>query len=271
MKQKKLNGYLTAGLILAGVTVALIVLGAFWTPYDPDAMSVGAKFDPPSLAHLLGTDNFGRDIFSRVLQGAGSTLVIALATVAIGAAAGILVGALTGYCGGIVDDALMRLNDAMTAFPSILLALVIISLLGPGKKYNVIIALGLVFIPSFARVSRTAFAALRDVNYVKSARLMGASPARILVVHILPNTMQVLLPAITIGFNNAVLAEASMSYLGIGVTPTNPSLGYMLSEAQGMFLRAPWYALGTGLAIVLLVFSVGLIGEGLQRREKEVG
>ena len=132
-----------------------------------------------------------------------------------------------------------------------------------------IIALGLVFIPSFARVSRTAFAALRDVNYVKSARLMGASPARILVVHILPNTMQVLLPAITIGFNNAVLAEASMSYLGIG--STDASLGYMLSEAQGMFLRAPWYALGTGLAIVLLVFSVGLIGEGLQRREKEVG
>ncbi len=267
--KKRMNGYLAAGLILFGLSAALILLGAFWTPYDPSAMSVGGKFDPPSFAHLLGTDNFGRDIFSRVLQGAGSTFVIALATVAIGAGLGILVGALTGYFGGVVDDVLMRFNDAMTAFPSILLALVIISLLGPGNKYNVIIALGLVFIPSFARVSRTAFAALRDVNYVKSARLMGASPARILVVHILPNTMQVLLPAVTIGFNNAVLAEASMSYLGIG--NLDASLGYMLSEAQGMFLRAPWYALGTGAAIAVLVFSVGLIGEGLQRSEKGVG
>ena len=165
----------------------------------------------------------------------------------------------------------MRLNDALTAFPSVLLALVIISLLGPGKKVNVIIALGLVFIPSFARVTRTAFAALRDVNYVKSARLMGASPARILLVHILPNTMQVLLPAITIGFNNAVLAEASMSFLGIGATPPEASLGYMLSEAQSLFMSAPWYVLGAGGTIVLLVFSVGLIGEGLQQREKGVG
>ena len=164
----------------------------------------------------------------------------------------------------------MRLNDALTAFPSILLALVIISILGPGKKVNVIIALGLVFIPSFARVTRTAFASLRDVNYIKSARLMGASKARILAVHILPNTLPVLLPALTIGFNNAVLAEASMSFLGIGVTPPDASLGYMLSEAQGMLFAAPWYAGGTGLVIVLMVFSVGLLGEGLRRRDKGV-
>ncbi len=269
--KKKTNGYLTAGLILAALAVGMIVLGCFWTPYDPNAMAMGGKFEAPSLAHLLGTDDFGRDIFSRVLQGAGTTFFIALSTVAIGAVAGTLVGALTGYFGGIVDEALMRLNDALTAFPSILLALVVISLLGPGKSYNVIIALGLVFIPSFARVTRTAFASLRDVNYVKSARLMGASSARILTVHILPNTMQVLLPAITIGFNNAVLAEASMSFLGIGATPPDASLGYMLSEAQSVFRSAPWYALGTGGAIVLLVFSVGLIGEGLQRRGKGVG
>lgn len=271
MRRKRMNGYLWVGLILAGFMVALILLGLFWTPYDPNAMGVGSKFDAPSAAHLLGTDNFGRDIFSRVLQGAGTTFAIALATVAIGAVAGTLVGALTGYFGGIVDEVLMRLNDALTAFPSILLALVVISLLGPGKKYNVIIALGLVFIPSFARVTRTAFAAARDANYIKSARMMGASSGRILLVHILPNTMQVLLPAITIGFNNAVLAEASMSFLGIGVTPPDASLGYMLSEAQSMFMSAPWYALGTGAAIILLVFSVGLIGEGLQRRDKGVG
>ena len=270
MKKAKLNGYLKAGLILTAILTALIILGFFWTPYDPEAMMAGPKLQGPTWQHLMGTDKFGRDIFSRVLQGAGTTFTIAVCTVAIGAVCGTAVGALTGYFGGIVDEVLMRLNDALTAFPSILLALVIISILGPGKKYNVIVALGLVFIPSFARVTRTAFAALRDVNYVKSVRLMGASNGRILLVHILPNTMSVLLPAITIGFNNAVLAEASMSYLGIGVTPPDASLGYMLSEAQSMLTMAPWYAISTGLVIILLVFGVGLIGEGLQRRGREV-
>lgn len=267
---KKWNGFLIAGLALTCALAALILLGAFWTPYDPNAMAVGEKFGPPSPAHWMGTDNFGRDIFSRVLQGAGTTVSIALATLAIGAVCGCLVGALTGYFGGPIDGLLMRLNDALTAFPSILLALVVISLLEPGKKANVIIALGVVFIPSFARVTRTAFASLRDVNYIKSARLMGAGSGRILVVHMLPNTLPVLLPALTIGFNNAVLAEASMSFLGIGATPPDASLGYMLSEAQGMLIRAPWYATGTGLVIVLLVFSVGLLGEGLRRRDRGV-
>jgi len=270
MRKPRMNGYLRVGLLLTCLLAGLILLGCFWTPYDPAAMSGSEKLLAPSLRHLMGTDNFGRDIFSRVLQGAGTTFAIALSTVLIGAIFGTLVGALTGYFGGVIDDVLMRLNDTLTAFPSILLALVVISILGPGKKYNVVIALGLVFIPSFARVTRTAFALLRDANYVKSARLMGASSARILLVHILPNILHVLLPAFTIGFNNAVLAEASMSFLGIGVTPPDASLGYMLSEAQSMFAAAPWYPLCTGAVIVLLVFSVGLIGEGLQRRGKEV-
>ena len=267
MREK--NSYLWVGGILAAAMALVILVGFFWTPYDPTAISVGPKFAPPSLQHLLGTDNFGRDILSRVMKGAGTTFAIGAATVAIGAVCGTAVGALTGYFGGVADEVLMRINDALTAFPSILLALVVISLLGPGNKYNVIIALGLVFIPSFARVTRTAFAALRDVNYVKSVRPMGASPSRILAVHILPNTLSVLLPAITIGFNNAVLAEASMSFLGIGVTPPDASLGYMLSEAQSMMGAAPWYAISTGLAIVLMVFSVGLIGEGLRRGGEE--
>ena len=266
----KWNKYLVAGLFMTGLAVVLGIVGFFWTPYSTTAMSASEKFAAPSLRHIFGTDNFGRDIFSRVLKGAGTTFAIAAAVVAIGAVCGTVIGALTGYFGGVVDEVLMRFNDALTAFPSILLALVIISVLGPGNKYNVVLALGIVFIPSFARVTRTAFAALRDVNYVKSARLMGAGSGRILVVHILPNTIQVLLPAITIGFNNAVLAEASMSYLGIGVTPPDASLGYMLSEAQSMFTAAPWYAVCTGATIILLVFGVGLIGEGLQRRGREV-
>lgn len=267
---KRRNGFLLAGLILTGILTAMILVSFFWTPYDPNAMEVGPKLAGPSLAHWMGTDSFGRDIFSRVMQGAGTTFAIAVATVAIGAVCGTAIGAMTGYFGGVVDEVLMRLNDALTAFPSILLALVIISVVGPGNKYNVVLALGLVFIPSFARVTRTAVAAVRDANYVKSARLMGASSARIIIVHILPNIMPVLLPAMTIGFNNAVLAEASMSYLGVGVTPPDASLGYMLSEAQGMLAAAPWYVICTGLTMVLLIFGVGLIGEGLQRRGGEV-
>ena len=265
LHQKK-NHYLRIGLAITAVITAMALVGCFWTPYAPTAMSGSEKFAAPSLRHLFGTDNFGRDIFSRVLKGAGTTYGIALCTVAVGAVCGTVLGAVTGYFGGIVDDVLMRLGDVLTAFPSILLALVVISLLGPGKTRNVILALGLVFIPSFARMARGTYAGLREVNYVKSARLMGASSGRILWRHILPNTWSVLLPALTIGFNNAVLAEASMSYLCIGVTPPDASLGYMLSESQGMFMSAPWYALGTGLTLVWMVFGVGLIGEGLQRR-----
>ena len=265
-KRMNRSPYLTAGLILTGVMAALILLGFFWTPYDPTAISGSAKFSAPSFAHLMGTDNFGRDIFSRVLKGAGTTAVIALSTVLLGGGVGVLVGALTGYFGGIVDEVLMRLNDALNAFPSVLLALVIVSVLGSGK-YNVIIALAIVFVPSFARMARGTYAGLREVNYVQSARLMGASSGRILVRQILPNTTQVLLPAITIGFNNAVLAEASMSYLGIGVKPPEVSLGYMMSESQSYMVRAPWYMLTCGSVIVLLILGVSLIGEGLQQKK----
>ncbi|MEA4942033.1 Glutathione transport system permease protein GsiD [bioreactor metagenome] len=257
------NGCFLAGCIITGVLLALILLGAVWTPYDPAAMMAGPKLDGPSFAHLFGTDNFGRDIFSRVLKGAGVTALVATGTVAIGAVCGTLIGALTGYFGGAVDELLMRFNDTITAFPSILLALVCVTVFGSGK-YQVLLVLGIVFIPSFARIARTAFSSLRDANFVQSARLMGAKPARILFVHILPNTLHVLLPAVTIGFNNAVLAEASMSFLGLYGQPPDASLGALLSEAQGMLASAPWYALCSGGVLVGLIFGVGLIGEGLQ-------
>ena len=173
MKKRRVNPYLAAGLVITGLMLAVIVVGIFWTPYAPTAMKYG-RFQAPSLRHLFGTDNFGRDIFSRVLKGSGTTLAIALSTVSIGAVVGTLVGAVTGYFGGWVDEVLMRLNDALTAFPSFLLALLIVSLVGPGKKYSVVLALGLVFIPSFARVMRAEFASLRGRNFVTLARLMGA-------------------------------------------------------------------------------------------------
>ena len=260
---KRMSGYFKVGVVLTAVLLALILLGQIWTPYDPQTMSPSEKLQSPSADHWMGTDNFGRDIFSRVIRGAGTTLGIALATVIISCTAGTVIGALTGYFGGRVDTILMRFNDALTAFPSILLGLVFVSVLGGGTQ-NVILALSIVFTPSFARVTRSAYASVRDANYIKSARLMGAGKVRILTVHILPNILQVLLPAVTIGFNNAVLAEASMSYLGIG---SMGSLGYILSDAQSMLYSAPWYALCAGGTIVLLIFGVGLMGEGLQRGE----
>ena len=261
MKIKR-NKNLTAGAVITAFMLIIILVGLVWTPYDPNAMDASAKMAGPSLAHLLGTDNFGRDILSRVIQGAGATFLIAAATVAIGLVAGLLIGGLTGYYGGWVDEVIMRLNDAITAFPSILLALVLIALLGSGK-YNVILALGVLFVPSFARIVRTEVARQKSLDYVRSARLMGAGDMRILFLHIMPNILPVMLSTVAIGFNNAVLAEASMSYLGVGVQPPDASLGRMLNEAQGYLLTAPWYALAAGVAIILLVLGFGLISEGL--------
>ena len=197
--KKRMNTYLLAGLIITALMLLITVIGVFWTPYVPTAMKYG-RFQPPTWLHPFGTDNFGRDIFSRVLKGTGTTLSIALLTVSIGAVIGTIVGAVTGYFGGLIDDVLMRLNDALTAFPSFLLALLIVSLVGPGKKYSVVLALGLVFIPSFARVMRTEFASLRSRNFVTQARLMGTGSGRILFVHLFPNTFRVLLPALTTRF-----------------------------------------------------------------------
>ncbi|MBQ8264679.1 MAG: ABC transporter permease [Oscillospiraceae bacterium] len=263
---KSRNHNLILGCAITFFMAALIILGFFWTPYEPGAMSSAERMDGPSLAHIMGTDNFGRDIFSRVLEGAGSTMLIAAATVCAGLIVGILVGAFTGYFGGWLDEVLMRIADVITAFPSILMAMVLVSLLGTGK-YNIILALSILFVPSFARVVRSEFAKQKQLDYVRSARLMGAGHLRIMFVHILPNVMPVVLSTVAIGFNNAVLAEASMSFLGIGVSVTEPSLGRMLSESQSYLFTAPWYPLCTGCTIVLLILGFGLISDGLGGRK----
>lgn len=260
------NPFLYIGAAISAAVVAMIVLGYFWTPYDPTAMEA-KKFLAPSFQHLLGTDNFGRDIFSRVLDGAGTTLLIAVCVVIIGCVAGIIIGSLCGYYGGVPDLILTRVCDSITAFPSFLLALVIVSITGSGM-YNIILALGILFIPSFARIVRGEFAKCRELNYIQSAKLMGVGDFRLMFRHVLPNTVPVLLSSITIGFNNAVLSEASMSFLGIGIQPPNASLGSMLSDSQTYLKNAPWYALGTGAMIILLILGFSLLSEGLQRSRK---
>ena len=262
---RKTNWYLAAGAVLTAVMLTFSAVGFFWTPLDPAAISTADRSALPSRTHLFGCDPLGRDVFSRVLLGAGNTLTIALAVLAVGFFIGLTVGALCGYCGGGLDALVMRLCDAISAFPSILLALVVLAVIGPGK-YNVIGALGVLFVPSFARLVRGEFLRQRDRDYVRSAKLMGVSDLRVIFVHILPNTWPVLLSGLTIGFNNAVLAEASMSYLGIGVTPQDPSLGYMLSDAQGYLLTAPWYTGFLALTVILLILGVGLLGEGVRER-----
>lgn len=259
-KKKDIN--LIIGLILTGIVLAMVIVGIFWTPYDPLEMSLALKSKAPSLSHVFGTDNYGRDIFSRIMSGTGTTFFVAISTVLIGTFFGTIIGLVSGYFGGWFDEIVMRINDMLTAFPSILLALIFVSLIGPGK-YNIILALGILFIPSFARIVRSEMIRLKELNFVKSARLIGAGRLRVIFVHIMPNTYKTLLTAAAVGFNNAILAEAGMSYLGLGVQPPEASLGRMLLEAQSYLFIAPWYAVFPGLMIVVIVLGFSLISDGL--------
>lgn len=263
----KKNKYLLVGGIIAGILLLLGIVGIFWTPYETTLMNAAERFKGPSLAHWFGTDNFGRDIFSRVMNGLGVTVLVGSSVMAISATIGALVGAITGYFGGIVDTIIMRVNDAINGFPSVLIALVFISVLGSGIA-NVIAALSIVFVPSFTRMMRSSFKSLRTRDYVLNARLMGASHWRIIVRHILPNTKNAYMAAITVGFNNAILAEAGLSYLGVGVTPPNISLGKMISEAQGYIFTAPWYVILPGLVLVLFILGFSLMAEGINEEIK---
>lgn len=254
---------LKAGLILSILMLLLALIGQFWTPYSPTAMDASAVMMAPGPSHWFGTDNYGRDVLSRVMNGCGVTYLVAFSTVLIGAAAGTVIGALTGYFGGIADEIIMRVNDIILSFPSVLLALIFISLLGKGT-YNIILALGLLFIPSFTRIVRSEMIRYKERDFVQSARIMKISPMRIVFRHLLPNARTSLLTSAAIGFNNAVLAEASMSYLGLGVQPPTPSLGRMLNEAQGYLFNAPWYAIFPGITIILIILGFSLLSDGLK-------
>lgn len=265
MKIKKKHNYnLIIGCALTGFLLLMTIIGQFWTPYSETAMSASSKNLAPCLAHIMGCDNFGRDILSRVMIGSGTTFIVALCTVAIGAFFGTIIGALTGYFGGWIDEILMRINDVVLSFPSVLLALIFISILGDGEM-NIILALGVLFIPSFARIVRSEMIRMRELDFVRSAKVMGAGHLRIIFVHMIPNTWVSMLTAAMVGFNNAVLAEASMSYLGLGVQPPHASLGRMLNEAQAYLFKAPWYALCPGIIIILIILGFSMISEGLRK------
>jgi len=263
MKKKTNRTNFIIGLVISAIMLSMILIGLFYTPYNPETMDASVKNAGISLAHPFGCDNFGRDILSRVMVGSRTTVLVGLATVVIGTFFGILIGAFTGYYGGLMDEVLMRIMDALLAFPSILLALVIIGLFSP-STWNLILALGIAFIPSFARIVRAEFLRQKNMDYVIAAKLNGAKDLRIMFVHILPNTAKVIASSVLIGFNNAVLAEAGMSYLGIGIMPPQPSLGRMLSEAQSYIFSNPGFAIFPGIVLILIILGVSLVGSNLE-------
>ncbi len=264
MKNKyNLKFNLILGMVLTGLVLIPALIGIFWTTYDTESMNSSLKLAGFSCNHIMGCDNYGRDVFSRVMKGSSITLLIGIGTVTLGCVAGTIVGAFTGYYGGLADEILMRINDVLFSFPSILLALVFVALLGSGT-YQVMLALGIAFIPSYARVVRSEFIRNKSMDYVKLAKLSGASDLRIMFVHILPNTIKVLISSILIGFNNAVLAEAGLSFLGIGVQPPTASLGSMLSEAQTYIFSRPGLALNPGITLIVMILGISLLS-------KEVG
>lgn len=260
LKKRKYDKKLIIGLIITAFVVIMAIWGMIKPLYDPTMMDSSVKLAGISFKHPMGCDQFGRDIFSRVLVGVKETMIISALVVLIGTVFGTLIGTITGYFGGWLDEIIMRFNDAVLAFPSVLLALLIIGLYGSGK-YQLILALGIAFIPSFARIVRGEVLKIKNLDYIQSVKLYGASNARIIFVHILPNLKTVLISSILIGFNNAVLAEAGMSYLGMGVQPPNPSLGRMLSEAQAYIFSNPLTAIFPGVVIVLMILGFSLLGE----------
>ncbi|GHV66485.1 diguanylate cyclase [Spirochaetia bacterium] len=258
------NGELKFGAALSIIIAGMSLVGAFWTPRDYNRMESAARFTPPGAAHLLGTDNFGRDVFSRIMAGGKYTLITALCTVAGAALIGSALGLAAGYGGKVWDEITMRIMDALNSFPGILLALVMVALMDNGQ-FTLFTALLILFIPSFTRIMRSGALQYKHRDFILAERLLGAGSLRIIFIHILPNLFPSLLSASVLGLSNAILAEAAMSYLGLGIQPPAPSWGRMLSESQNFLFNAPWCALAPGIFIMLTVIAFHSLGEGIRR------
>lgn len=255
---------LALGAVLSIAAVAAAAVSLFWTPYDVTALAIGQKLQPPSAAHWAGTDHFGRDIASLLMAGARTSLAVALVAVGIGMSVGVPLG-LTAAArrGSWLDEVIMRGNDLIFAFPSLVIAILITAVFGP-SAVNAIIAIGIFNIPVFARVARAGALSLWTLDYIRAAQVAGKGRARISVEHVLPNIANLLIVQGTIQFSLGILAEAGLSYVGLGAQPPTPSWGRMLAEAQTMVTIAPHVALFPGLAIVGTVLGLNLLGDGLR-------
>lgn len=255
---------LALGAVLTGVFVVAALLSFVWTPFDHAVLDIPNKLQTPNATHLLGTDHFGRDILSMIMVGARTSIAVALVAVGIGMGLGVPLGLwAAARSGSLLDEIIMRGNDLVFAFPSLVIAILITAIFGAGAV-NAIIAIGIFNIPVFARITRGAALSLWQREFILAARVAGKGPARISIEHILPNVTNLLIVQGTIQFSLGILAEAGLSYVGLGAQPPLPSWGRMLADAQTLVSIAPHMALMPGFAIILTVLGLNLMGDGLR-------
>jgi len=250
------------GLVAVVAVLAVAILAPAIAPTDPTAQGAG-RLLPPSAAHPMGTDELGRDVFSRIVHGSRISLRVALVSVGLAVVLGVTLGVLAGFYGGTFDTLIMRLVDILLAFPGLVLAIVITGLLGPDLT-NAMIAIGIIYAPQFARVARGAVLAVMAEPYVEAARVVGASHPRIILRYALPNAMAPLIVLVTLSLSTAILAEASLSFLGLGAQPPEPSWGTMLKTGRRYMEIAPWVVVFPGLAIMFVVQGFNFFGDGLR-------
>ena len=254
---------LTVGLVLVGLNVAVALLTLVWTPYDPGGMS-GGRLAPPSLAHWAGTYRLGRDFFTEIMIGARIALIVGIGAVGIGAALGVTLGVLAAFATRAADDALAATLDILIAFPSLLIAMLVVAASNSASLGSAIVALGIALAAVVARLTRILAKGVLQKDYITAARVSGTSWPAIVFRHVLPNIWPTLAVNLALQFGLAVIAEASLSYLGLGAPPPNASWGRLLQEAQGTVYTAPIGAVAPGIALVLLVIGVNLLADGLR-------
>lgn len=259
------RSYILAGLVILFLMTASALLAPLTAPYSPSAQNLESDLLSPSKEHLLGTDKLGRDILSRIVYGARISLWVGISTVSLSLLIGVFIGSLAGYFGNWIDQLLMRIVDVLMAFPGILLAIAITAVLGPGLNH-VILALCLTGWTSYARLVRGEILALKEKDFIHAAQALGGRPFRVILFHMLPNLVPPLLIQSTFGMAAAVIAEGSLSFLGLGVQPPVPSWGSMLNEGRQFLLVAPHLTTFPGLAIVTTVLGLNLVGDGLRNR-----
>ena len=257
------RGALVLGAAITATIASVALLSLVYTPYDPLQMDLGARLAGPSATHPLGTDQYGRDLLARIMRGAVSSLAVGAVSVSLALGLGVVAGTAGGYLGGWLDEAVMRLMDAVYGFPAVLSALLVAAVFGPGLLISMV-AVGIASVPVFARLTRASVLTLKGQEFVVAARALGAGDLTLLGRHVLPNTVSPLVVQATISFPIAILAEAALSYLGLGTQPPNPSWGSMLRDAQNFLARSPWYAVFPGGAIALAVLGFNLLGDGLR-------
>jgi peptide/nickel transport system permease protein len=257
------HGSMIVGGVITLFMVAIALTSLVWTPYDPAAISIPDRLQMPNAAHWLGTDHFGRDVLSMLMQGARNSMAVALIAVGVGIGIGVPLGLMAAARRGLLDEVVMRVNDLVFAFPALLLAIMITALAGPGA-FNAILAIGIFNVPVFARLTRGSALSLWTRDYVLAARVAGKGRWLISLEHILPNLASTLVVQATIQFSLGILAEAALSYVGLGTQPPAASWGRMLADAQTMIVLAPRLAILPGLAIVVAVLGLNLLGDGLR-------